>query len=175
MEPFNIKEDCLFCGKGTSSRKETKKEVKYKRVIYETRTLPTINSIRRRAVERADEWGNIVCAGMDGIIDLVAAEAKYHSKCYQRFSTKGTLEGDGVSSGRPKDAKKQEAFQKLWEYLETSEECQFSVGVLHDFLKLQRTRMRAVHTEVPQRKAVKPLWTPNNHHRTNWSEIYRKL
>jgi len=67
--------------------------------------------------------------------DLVAAEAKYHTDCYLLFSSNLALENSCVRSGRPTDADKQEAFKKLCAFLETSEDCQFTLSKLYDVLK----------------------------------------
>lgn len=43
------------------------------------------DTIAKAAVERDDKWGHIVLSHFNTMTDLVAAEAKYYSKCYADF------------------------------------------------------------------------------------------
>lgn len=118
---FNFKIQCLFCGEETSEK--IKKEKKYRRVVIEVRTLEFKKSVRDRAILRDDALGNIVLARIDSVQDLVAAEGRYHKQCHTDFLS---VKSDRPR-GRPEDKKKSETFEKLCEYLENSEVCQFSV------------------------------------------------
>lgn len=86
---FDIKNDCLFCGEEASIRKETKKEMKYRRVVHQVETISFQNTLLNRAQERNDEWGEKVCARVLSVKDLIAAEAKFHHPCSLKFFTNG--------------------------------------------------------------------------------------
>ena len=100
-------------------------------------------SVVRIAEERNDDWGNDVLQCLGSVIDLVAAEGRYHRGCYvlfQKTSKKvDIVEGESVrcfrSSGRPNDDAKSEAIEKLCEYLEQNEDSQYSMTELVDFFE----------------------------------------
>ena len=79
MQEFEFKTDCFFCGEEASERIEKRKKAKFRREIYEVRTIELREKVIARAVERGDEWGEIVQARAKSVIDFVAAEAKYHN------------------------------------------------------------------------------------------------
>ena len=63
--------------------------------------------------------------------DVVAVEAKYHHDCQVRFN-KGHSQ-DKKRPGRPcgsSDSKKQQVFDKLCDYLDNNDDCQFSLPEL---------------------------------------------
>jgi len=75
---FDIKRDCIFCGEEASASVETKRHAKYRREIYEIRTIPSMDAVIDRGLERKDEWGDTVAKRAQSAFDLVAAEAVYH-------------------------------------------------------------------------------------------------
>ncbi|KAJ8871971.1 hypothetical protein PR048_028311 [Dryococelus australis] len=80
VDLFNRKQDSLYCGEEASIRKETKKEVKFRKTICEVTTLLFKDSAIARALERWDAWVEIVHAPAVSVADLVADEAKYHKQ-----------------------------------------------------------------------------------------------
>jgi len=67
------------------------------------------------------------------VADLIAEDAIYHRKCYQYFFK---LEQDSTGQpskvGRPTSSEVTSTMQKIFEELENSEECQFSINDLLD-------------------------------------------
>lgn len=74
--------------------------------------------------------GRVKCR-LHNVSDLVAPEARYHKYCYRDF-LKTTPRKDTV--GRPK-SELGEAFDKLCEYIENSDECQFTIQELQSIMK----------------------------------------
>ena len=92
--------------------------------------LEMIESIRVEANNRQDTGGDEVSVRLSQVIDLVSCEGRYHWHCYQTFQKpgssrpeKGTAAAKGGSSA---DAKREEAFEKLCDYLEENDECQYT-------------------------------------------------
>jgi hypothetical protein len=119
----------LYCAeKITDDRNKPKSR---RRVSSCVETIPAIDSIVSFAKGRNDEWGNEVLLRIQSESDLVAAEAKYHRDCAAHFRVV-SLQTDSYQIGRPPDSQKLEAFQKLCQYLEENEECQYSVNELSE-------------------------------------------
>jgi len=78
LPAFDFKRDCIFCNKEASFKTETKKSQKYRRSIHEVATLEIRSTIIAKAKNRADGWEESVLAKLNSVVDLVAAEAKYH-------------------------------------------------------------------------------------------------
>ena len=112
VQEFNFKTHCFFCGEEASTRVE-KKGAKLRREIYEFRTTEIRDKVIVRAQKRNDQWGDVVLARAKSVIDLVAAEAKYHKQYYSIFS----VNLSDKSRGRPQDNEKQNAFDKLCTFL----------------------------------------------------------
>ena len=92
-------------------------------------TLPTSDSIISCAKGRNDSWGNEVLLHAQTESDLVSAEAKYHHGCALRFrSSRQTNEQS--EKRRPPHFSRVEAFEKLCQYLEENDECQYSLKEL---------------------------------------------
>ena len=53
--------------------------------IHLATTMYIKQSIVLIAEERNDDWGNVVLQRLDSVIDLVAAEGRYHRGCYVLF------------------------------------------------------------------------------------------
>ena len=78
------------------------------------------------------DWGDAVARRINSSIDLVAAEAKYHRTCAQNFLTKNEKT---QSVGKPIDGVKEHAFHELCKFLDETDECQYSVSELLDYMK----------------------------------------
>ena len=90
------------------------------------------DSVLKCARERCDEWGNLVAKRIESAIDLVAAEAKYHRRCAQEFFQ---CRGENTV-GKPADAAREHAFSELCNFLDETDECQYS---LSEILELMET------------------------------------
>ena len=100
-----------------------------------------IENIRVEANNRHDAWGDEVSLRLSQVIDLVSCEWRYHWHCYQTFqkpaSSMPGKKASATKGGSSVDAERERAFEKLCEYLEENEECQFSFEHLQSmFLQL---------------------------------------
>lgn len=88
------------------------------------------DTIIRLANQRGDDWGDAVRSRVENTFDLVAAEARYHRECFAIFSKSGSTE----NIGRPEHPLAAEAFTKVCDYIDNSDECQHTVGDLLDVM-----------------------------------------
>ena len=127
---FNYKLQCMFC------EKEVNQESNYKHPdrhpsLSAMRKLHVVDTILSLADKRDDEGGRRVALRLGAVIDLVAAERRYHTQCFTYFSRLGSsLPGISVSHGRPLEAGKAAALQSLCNYIETNDECQYRISEL---------------------------------------------
>ena len=123
---FDFLHDCLFCGKDASSeflKKESKKHLDDRESVHLIEMLHVKDTILKAGEMRNDEWGKEVCTRICNVVDLVAAEAKYHSGCMKKFYQTSS----GMKCGRPKTSTAFEAMSHAFNYLEQNrEECQFT-------------------------------------------------
>lgn len=75
------------------------------------------------------------------VIDLVCSDGRYHWHCYQTFQKPGSSRPEKgaatTKGGSSADAKREDAFEKLCEYLEENDECQYAFEELQNmFLQL---------------------------------------
>ena len=89
------------------------------------------NSMIKCANERKDDWGQAVLDRLGTCIDLVAAEAVYHSSCMADFKL-NQVGGIGLR-GKPRNSDMTNAFDKICDWLENSEESEvYSIQELYD-------------------------------------------
>ena len=131
---FDIKTDCLYCGKEVKKHHKLKQAQKADQ--HSSKTIPSLKSIESKIEERDDDWANTVRIRVQNIGDLVAAEAVYHGKCYSRFHSGRSLETVGYDQcGRSKDEKKAESLLKLCKFIENSTDVhQYSTDELQEKL-----------------------------------------
>ena len=94
------------------------------------RTDNFLIEIRKICHERSDEWGNEVLGRINFHIDLHAKDCIYHQQCSLNFRTrKGKpkekafeIKKRKVSSGRPVDALREEAFRQMCEYFQENDD-----------------------------------------------------
>lgn len=83
-EEFNFKSQCIICGeKVVVEVNKFRKRTSYEYSVVET--LEFIENIRTNAEKRNDNWGKEVLLRLSNVIDLVAAEGRYHRTCYKYF------------------------------------------------------------------------------------------
>ena len=75
------------------------------------------------------------------VIDLVSSDGRYHWHCYQTFQKPGSSRPEKgaatTKGGSSADAKREDAFEKLCDYLEENDECQYAFEELQNmFLQL---------------------------------------
>ena len=125
---FDFKTLCFLCGRKCVDVSKCRNPAQEKWSLVQK--LEMIESIRVEANNRQDTWGDEVNVKLSQVIDLVSCEGRYHWHCYQTFQKpgssrpeKGTAAAKGGSSA---DAKREEAFEKLCDYLEENDECQYT-------------------------------------------------
>ncbi|CAH0746943.1 unnamed protein product [Bemisia tabaci] len=126
VDDFNFKENCLFCG---GKIVETKRKDS-NRDVFPVRTLEFTESILSRAREIDDECSRIVSSRVMSVVDLVAAEARYHQKCNLSFKKSSVCK-----RGRPADVQKETLMTKLCNFIQNSEDSQYSLKELITIMK----------------------------------------
>ena len=89
--------------------------------IAKVPTLPTRDSLIKRAEERNDDWGNHVLGKLLTCNDLVAEEAIYHLICMNRFRLERLNPG---KTGRPVNSTTMDAYDKVCYWLENETDCE---------------------------------------------------
>lgn len=134
VESFSFKDNCLFCGCLI-----TDSEIRKKSAVIPVRTFQFRETIVQVCNTRSDLWAANVHSRLLSVIDLPAAEARYHQICSITFRKGDSIpvryrheeyEEVSTSMGRPNDTVKQEAFVRLCEWLEENSEDSTSVQEL---------------------------------------------
>ena len=113
---FYWKRDCFFCGKSTNY---DPKHPDRSTQVHEVTTLPYRKRILEACDKRSDSWAAEVKIRLHDCLDLVAVEAKYHSKCQLKFCCETSADtGFQPFLGRPTDAVMVEHFSVLCNWLE---------------------------------------------------------
>lgn len=128
---FCFKQCCLFCGDQLNEQYETKKPKHLRRKFFNVTTLSFKESVLKAARDRNDDMGRAIVARVGFEFDLVAAEAKYHNDCYNSF----LKPVNGGKVGRPKDEATNLAMEEIFKYIETSDDCQFTLNELKEVCK----------------------------------------
>lgn len=120
---------CLFCDEVIDDEffKKEKKKIENRRAIHEVQSLEIKNSTLDIAIKRGDDWGKNIVNRITNVLDLVAVEAKYHGDCHKKFFT---LPKQGTKRGRPTSEELNIAMEKIFEILESSDECQYAIDDL---------------------------------------------
>lgn len=124
---FDFKKNCLLCSLKCDLTAERRKRVEHKRKIHVIQSMAMKTTLLEKAAARNDSWGLEVITRIQGVICLVAEEARYHEDCFARFSSNvSTTKG----AGRPKNESLVHAFQELFSFIDSSDECQFGLNEL---------------------------------------------
>lgn len=132
---FDFKKACLYCTEAIDEafhEKEKKKEVSKRLKVHRVQTLQVRGSIIQAAERRGDKWAQEVLLRLKGISDLVAVEAIYHERCSVNFVKKPNI---GPKVGRPHVSDVTSAMQVIFDFIENSDDCQFSMPDLINLLK----------------------------------------
>lgn len=124
---FNFKLQCLFCDEVIDDeffKKEKKKKIESRRSVHEVQSLEIKISTLDIASKRSDDWGKKIVNRITNVLDLVAVEAKYHGDCHKKFFT---LPKQGTKRGRPASEELNIAMEKIYNILESSDECQYAI------------------------------------------------
>lgn len=124
QEIFDFKTNCLLCGGKCDVGLEKKKPLNKRRKVFEIRSLSVRGTLLQKAALRNDAWGQQVASRIERSICLVAEEGRYHQDCYSKFSSNPP---SCKKRGRSEDENFASAFEELRNYIEESDECQFSL------------------------------------------------
>lgn len=124
-EEFDFKTNCFICG--NSALVTSKTPADRRKDIRVVATLEIKKSFLEKCDERGDGWGEKVKARLLNVSDLVAPEARYHKACHKTFSS-----SEVGPVGRPATAESR--FSKLCDYIDHSDECQFTIRELQDLM-----------------------------------------
>ena len=132
-----------------------KKNVEYSMI----RTLDIINRIHGHAKNRNDDWGSEVLVRVSCVSDLIAVEGRYHRNCYNYFfrpnsSKPGTAQLQGFKA----DGDQSKAFQKLCEYLEENDECQYSIEELMSIMGRIESKDSSYSKKTLEKKTERTFW-----------------
>jgi len=137
---FDFKNCCFICGKDADEKKENKKRKELRLKISHVCTLGFEKNIINVAKARGDEWAKAVQKRVILNTDLVAAEAKYHQHCLNKFNLPVSRQ---KKSGRPADENVAEAMDKIFSFIENNEDSQFTLNelkeVVSDYLPDNKT------------------------------------
>lgn len=150
--PFDFKTMCLFCGQTPDYKHPKRNPISY------ASTMKVKNNIIKVCQERNDEWGNIILARVNSVIDLVASEARYHKSCYAFFSKSGTNPPGTSNLTGNKNAlsvTKSNAFDQLCGYLEDNDECQYDIKELVSIMKEYSLDDQSYYSEEYLKKKLK--------------------
>lgn len=123
---FDIRNDCLFCGKYLFKR--IKKDIDIFPVRTENQFLL---SIKEKCLARNDQWSQVVLGRLEYCQDLHALEVKYHQTCSVNFRTGKEMpssfaddrdDAKVASRGRPVSENSKDAFDHVVSYLEMHED-----------------------------------------------------
>ncbi|GBN16767.1 hypothetical protein AVEN_178923-1 [Araneus ventricosus] len=125
-EKFDFKNDCFICGKPAVV--ESKYLLHRRKPVHFVSTLEIRDNVIAKYKNDVMTWGERVKCRLLNVRNPVTPEAWCHKYCYRKF-LRTQLGKDIV--GRPKS----KAFGKLCEYIESSDECQFTVQELQSVMK----------------------------------------
>ena len=114
LGPFNWMGDCFLCGKPAVIDPRHP----HRESVSEVTLIAFRTAILLQCSKRDDYWAHGVMTRLNDCIDLVAAEARYHGKCYTDFYFTTT----SVSIGRPADDEKRTWFDALCDWLDEAGE-----------------------------------------------------
>lgn len=129
QKAFDFKNHCLFCGE-EAKPPDVKYPAHRRRSVHNVETVRTANKISDLIQERDDDWARTVHKRILNVVDLFAAESRYHLDCYNKFQQLPT----GRIRGRPEDSHASSTFRKLCQYLDENDECQYSTEQLVEIM-----------------------------------------
>ncbi|KAK3924188.1 tRNA (guanine-N(7)-)-methyltransferase [Frankliniella fusca] len=134
---FDPKLHCLLCAEPAVDENAVRR-----RQVLRVMTCDDFENAIKRECERRkqnnDKWGAAV-AGRCALVglDFPAAEVRYHQQCSVNFRTGRVSHLSGQGTGRPAgatDTDKHNNFKKLCDYIDGRDECQYTLGELHDIM-----------------------------------------
>ena len=126
-ERFDFKKLCILCSSKCDITAEKKKRVELRQQIHQIQSLTIKPTLLKKATTRNDSWGLEVSARIESVLCLVAEEARYHQNCFAKFSSNVST---NKIMGRPKSQGSVKALQELFNFIDSSDDCQFTLDEL---------------------------------------------
>lgn len=137
-EAFNWKDNCLFCEEEVNSEKDRKINVSRRKKVTQIDSSDFVLHLVNKLTPLKDDYHRAILQRITGENrDLVNLQAKYHRECYLSLKNQLTLEQ--VALRHPKDkysAKIDEAMEKIYSFMLSSEECQFTITQLKNIAQV---------------------------------------
>lgn len=129
-ELFSWREHCLFCVS------EAILDIKHpeRDHVVAVQTIPIRSTILQQCHKRADTWATKVQTRVEGCIDFVAAEARYHRHCYLEFMH---VLPRSTHLGRPTDDNMDKTFDALCSWLDN--DCELELYTLEELRERMST------------------------------------
>lgn len=130
LSAFEYSKQCLFCGL-ICEEKDSKNPNRWNPVkkcqTLDRSGLPSFKDvILSKCDERQDDWAEVVKLRVNGIMDLPAADAQYHSKCYNAFR-KVPIDSSATAS-KPVDS----CLASVIDHMSANKSVTWTVSELHD-------------------------------------------
>ena len=146
-ETWDWKTDCFLCCKNAVP--DVKHFPKSKNDVRVAGTKKLFHSLRTVCDQRQDKWAFDVVGRLDTSGDAVAAEARYHTRCYWYFTNGRTmpsvLKGKLQAAGRCQDTEMIEIFQNICEWMEESIDELYTVVEVQQEMRRRAGNKEAVY------------------------------
>ena len=131
---FSQKDECFLCEENFVDETKLPKHRRGEMSSFMTLSLEKLHS---KFEETDNDFVQSVKDRFERIkascSDMPSAESKYHRDCYSCFLNSGCKVSERKGkSGRPNDTIKNRAFEKLMEFLEENDKCQYLLSDLHE-------------------------------------------
>lgn len=119
--------------------------------MYEIRSVTVRDGILQRCLNRTDKTAEVVARRINSVMCLVAAEARYHNACYSKFLAN---EPFSRKRGRPQDDEIDSAFRNVCEFVDNSDECQFTLPELMQKMEEHMSEGASITIKMLQNKLI---------------------
>lgn len=128
---FDFNTQCFLCERRCSDSNKLRNPSR--EVWSEVSTIELVGSLRNFTAQRGScVWAQEVERRLAGVIDLVAANGRYHRYCYSRYQVPGSSKpGEETKWGGARVPEGREtAFEELCKFIEENDECQYTLTEL---------------------------------------------
>lgn len=131
LEHFDFRNNCFICGKVASEKLEAKKDANRRDQIATVETKAFNTKVHDITEGSTYSLCKQISRRISGV-DLRATEAKYHEKCRKQLLNLNARGEKSTPRGRPLDERVNHDMEKIFTYLASSEDSQFSLAELRD-------------------------------------------
>ncbi|KAJ8897494.1 hypothetical protein PR048_002841 [Dryococelus australis] len=149
LQPFDFKLCCLYCRETVDMEAYKKHPDRYPKICpsgmcHKNASIPSM------CAKSCAKKGEIVLNRISSECDLIAVDAQYHKDCDVRFSIVSfSIPGESSENvvARPVDHPKLEAFNKLCNFLDDNDGCQYLLSDLMEMLLKLGTESDKLYSE----------------------------